>query len=144
MKTDISHVDIWSALIEDRPGAVAEKLDALAKADIDLEFVISRRSHTKPGTGIVYVTPIKGPKRIKAAMDAGFEKAKSLHEIRIATGNKPGYGSEVTMKMADAGINLRSISGASIGNRAVFYVAFDSDEDANKAIRVLKRNYINQ
>jgi prephenate dehydratase len=143
MKTDISHVDIWSALIEDRPGAVAEKLGALAKADIDLEFVISRRSHTKPGTGIVYVTPIKGPQRIKAAMEAGFEKAKFLHEIRIATGNKPGYSSEVTMRMADAGINLRSISGASIGNRAVFYVAFDSDEDAKKAIRVLKQNYVN-
>ncbi len=77
MRVDVSRVDIWSALIEDRPGALAEKLDALAQSDIDLEFIISRRSHTKPGTGIVYVTPIKGPVRIKAAREAGFEKDPS-------------------------------------------------------------------
>ena len=138
MRVDVSRVDIWSALIEDRPGALAEKLDALAQSDIDLEFIISRRSHTKPGTGIVYVTPIKGPVRIKAAREAGFEIVESLHEIRIATGNKPGYSAELTIQLAEAGINLRSISGATISNRAVFYVAFDSDEDANKAMCVLK------
>ena len=140
MRVDVSHVDIWSAIIEDRPGALAEKLGALDQADIDLEFIISRRSHTEPGTGIVFVTPIKGPRQIKAARKVGFEKTKSLHEIRIATGNKPGFGAELTLRLADAGINLRSLSAASIDNRAAFYVAFDSDEDANKAIRVLKRN----
>ena len=138
MKVDVSRVDVWVATIKDRPGALAEKLDALAQADIDLEFIIARRAHEKPGTGVVFVTPIKGARQIRAARKAGFEKTKSLHGLRIATGNKPGFGAELTMQLADAGINLRGLSGAAIGNRAIFNLAFDSSDDASKAKRMLK------
>ncbi|MBN1806513.1 MAG: hypothetical protein JW837_14790 [Sedimentisphaerales bacterium] len=138
MKVDISTVDVWAVSIEDKPGALSEKLDAIARADADLEFVIARRSHENPGKGVVFVTPIKGPRQIKAAKKAGFEKTKSLHEIRIATGNKPGYTAELTMKLAEAGINLRGLSGTTIGNRAIFHIAFDSVDDVNKAKRLLK------
>jgi len=136
MKVDVSHVDVWAATIKNRPGALAEKLDALAQADIDLEFIIARR--VKPGKGVVFVTPIKGARQIRAARKTGFEKTKSLHGIRVATGNKPGFGAELTMQLADAGINLRGLSGAAIGNRAIFHIAFDSSDDANKAKRMLK------
>ena len=138
MRVDVSRVDVWAATIKDRPGALAEKLDALAQADIDLEFIIARRAHEKPGTGVVFVTPIKGARQIRAARKAGFKKTKSLHGLRVATGNKPGFGAELTMQLADAGINLRGLSGAAIGNRAIFHLAFDSSDDANKAKRMLK------
>ena len=138
MRVDVSHVDVWAASIKDRPGELAEKLEALAQADVDLEFVIARRVHEKPGKGVVFVTPIKGPRHIRAARKAGFEKTKSLHGIRIATGNKPGFSSELAQKIAGAGINLRAFSGASIGNRAIFYLAFDSEADANKVVQLIK------
>ena len=138
MRVDVSHVDVWAASMDDRPGALAEKLDALAQADIDLEFIIARRAPEKPGTGVVFVTPIKGPRQIRAARKAGFEKTKSLHGIRVATGNKPGFGAELTMRLGEAGINLRGLSGAAIGNRAIFHLAFDSSDDASKAKRLLK------
>jgi hypothetical protein len=138
MKVDVSHVDVWAVSIKDRPGALAEKLEALARADIDLEFAIARRVRKKPGEGVLYVTPIKGPRQIRAARKAGFEKTKALHGIRIATGNKPGYGAELTMRLGEAGINLRGLSGAAIGNRAIFHLAFDSDDDAKKAKSLLK------
>jgi len=139
MKIDVSRVDVWAAGIEDRPGGMAEKLDVLAQADVDLEFIIARRSSSTPGTAVVFVTPIKGPRQVQAARKVGFEKTKSLHAIRAATGNKPGYASEMTMKLGEAGINLRGLSGASISNRAVFYFGFDSDSDAGKAMRLLKK-----
>ncbi len=136
MRVDVSRVDVWAATIKDRPGALGEKLDALAQADIDLEFIIARR--VKPGKGVVFVTPIKGARQIRAARKVGFEKTKSLHGIRVATGNKPGFGAELTMQLADAGINLRGLSGAAIGNRTIFHLAFDSSDDASKAKRILK------
>jgi len=136
MRVDVSQVDVWAASIKDRPGALAEKLEALAQADVDIEFAIARR--VKPGQGVVFVTPIKGARQIRAARNAGFEKTKSLHGIRIATGNKPGFGAELTMRLAEAGINLRGLSGAAIGNRAIIHLAFDSGEDASKAKRLLK------
>ncbi|MGB2864236.1 MAG: hypothetical protein WBC05_12980 [Sedimentisphaerales bacterium] len=138
MKVDVSRVDVWAASIEDRPGGLAEKLDVLAQGDVDLEFIIARRSSSKPGNGVVFVTPIKGPRQIRAARKVGFEKTKSLNAIRVATGNKPGFSAELTKKLAEAGINLRGFSGASIGNRASIYLGFDSEADAGKALRLLK------
>ena len=138
MKVDVSCVDVWAASMEDRPGGLAQKLDALAQAGADLEFVIARRSSACPETGVVFVTPIKGPRQIRAARKAGFEKTKSLHGIRISTGNKPGYGAELTKQFAEAGLNLRGFSGAAVGNRAVIHVAFDSEADVRKALHLLK------
>jgi len=139
MKLDITRVDVWAAGIEDRPGGLAQKLDALAQAGINLEFLIARRSPEKPGTGVVFVTPIKGAKQVRAATQAGFEKTKSLHALRIATADKPGLGATLTKHLADAGINLRGLSAAAIGRRAIFHLAFDSTANANKAKRCLKR-----
>jgi hypothetical protein len=138
MKVDVSRVDVWAASIEDRPGGLAEKLDVLAQADVDLEFIIARRSSSPPNTGVVFVAPIKGPRQVQAANQVGFEKTKSLHAVRVATGNKPGYSAELTEKLAKAGINLRGFSGATIENRAVIYLGFDSDADADKAMKLLK------
>ena len=138
MRMDVNRVDVWAASMEDRPGGLADKLDALAQADIDLDFVNARRAPDKHGEGVVFVMPIKGPRKIRAAKKVGFEKTKSLHGIRIATGNKPGFSSELARKIADAGINLRAFSGASISNRAIFYLAFDSETDVNKALRLIE------
>jgi len=138
MKIDVSRVDVWAASIEDRPGGLAEKLDVLARADVDLEFIIARRSSSTPGVGVVFASPIKGPRQTRAAKKVGFEKTRSLHTVRIATGNKPGFSAELTKKLADEGINLRGFSAATIANRAVIYLGFDSDADANKAIKLLK------
>ncbi len=139
MRLDISRVDVWAASIEDRPGGLAEKLDALAQAGVDLEFIIARRAPDKPGTGVVFVTPIRGPGQTRAARAAGFERTESLNAVRIGTGNKPGFGAELTTQLAAAGLNLRGLSGATIGNRAVFHLGFDSSADANKAMRSLKQ-----
>ena len=43
MALKVKGVDVWVASIQDRPGAVAEKLRGLADAAASLEFVISRR-----------------------------------------------------------------------------------------------------
>ena len=138
MRIDVSRVDMWVASIEDVPGGLAKKLDILANADVDLEFISARRAPDKPGTGVVFVTPIKGPMQIRAARKAGFEKSKSLFAIRVATGNKPGYSADLTMQLAEAGLNLRGISGSTISNRAIFHIAFDSSADASKAMRAIK------
>ena len=41
--------------------------------------------------------------------------------------------------MAEAGINMQSVSAARIGDRVVFYLAFDSNSDADKASQVLTK-----
>ena len=48
-------VDTWAVSIDDRPGALAAKLKALAAAGINLELVVARRAPDKPGTGVVFL-----------------------------------------------------------------------------------------
>ena len=139
MKLDISRVAVWAAGIEDRPGGLAAKLEALAKAGVNLEFIIARRVPEKPGTGVVFLTPVEGSRQVKAAQEAGFAKAESLHGVRVAAGDKPGLAARLTASLADAGINLRGLSAAAIGKRAVFHLAFDTPEDAKKAVIALKK-----
>ncbi len=139
MKLQISRVDVWAASIKDAPGALAGKLETLAEAGANLEFVIARRAPEKPGTGVVFVTPIKGAAQLRAAKKVRFRKTKSLHDIRIVATERVGLGAKLAGQIADAGINLRGLSAAAIGKRAIFNLAFDTTADATRAVRCLKR-----
>jgi hypothetical protein len=139
MKADISQVEIWAGGVEDRPGGLADKLEAISKSGAGLEFLVARRSPEKPGGGVVFMAPIKGSKQIKAAREAGFGKTEGLSAVRIAAADRAGLGAEVTKAVAQAGINIRGLSAIAAGKRAVFYFAFDSDTDAKRAISALKR-----
>ena len=46
------HEDVWVASLEDKPGALGNKLATLADAGADLGFIIARRAPNKPGTGV--------------------------------------------------------------------------------------------
>jgi hypothetical protein len=139
MAYSIKKVEVWAGEVADRPGGLADKIDALSGAGANLEFVIARRSPDKPGTGVVFVTPIKGAKQKGAAQSAGLTTTDSLHSVRVDGPDKAGLGAKMAKALADAGINLRGISAAALGRRAVSYFAFDSAADAENAVRVLKK-----
>ena len=139
MALNVTRADVWAAGIEDRPGGLAGKLAALAEAGAQLEFVVARRASEKPGTGVVFLTPLKGAAQIRAAKKAGFAKTESLHSLRVEGPDQPGLGAKITQALAQAGVNLRGLSAAAIGRRCVVHLALDSADDAAKAARLLKR-----
>ena len=55
----VNEVNVWAASIQDRPGGLAEKLDALASAGTNLEFVIARRRPTSRGPGLCLSRPLR-------------------------------------------------------------------------------------
>ena len=130
--------DVWIATLEDKPGALATKLTALAEAGADLDFVIARRSPERPGMGVVFVTPLSGDAELKAATAIGFSAINRLHSVRVEGVNEPGIGGTITNQLATAGINIRGFSGAVIGTRFVLHLAFDTSQDQEKAIQVIK------
>jgi len=139
MALKVERTDTWAVSIEDRPGGLAEKLQALAAAGMNLEFVIARRSPDKPGTGVVFVTPIKGAAAVRAAKQAGFAKTDSLHTVRVEGPDKKGEGARLTRALADQGLNLRGLSAAAMNKKFVCHIAFDTEADANKAVRLLRK-----
>jgi hypothetical protein len=139
MAYSVKKVDVWAGEIADRPGGLAEKIQTLSNAGANLEFLIARRAADKPGTGVVFVTPIKGAKQKSAAQGTGFATTDTLHSVRVEGPDKAGLGAKMTKAIGDAGINLRGLSAAALGRRAVSYLAFDSAADADSAVSILRK-----
>lgn len=138
MKLKITRADVWAASLEDRPAGLAEKLEALEKAGANLEFIMARRAFEAPGTGVVFLAPLNGIDQAKAASEVGFHRTEALHSVRIEGADVPGLASKITRRLAGAGINLRGFSASVIGKQFVGYLALDDEEDAVKAVSVLK------
>lgn len=138
MKMKIQRVDTWVAPLEDKPGNLAAKLSALSNSGASLEFVLARRAPDKPGTGVVFVTPISGAAQCRAAEKAGFRKTKSLHALRVEGPDKRGEGAKMARALAEKKLNLRGLLAATIGRKFVAYIAVDTPADVAKAARILR------
>ena len=130
---------MWAAAIKDAPGGLAKILTGLREAGADLDFIIARRAPDKPGTGVVFVTPLRGDREVAAAATLGFNVTSSLQSLRIEGDNKPGAAAKVTERLAAAGINLRGLSAAVIGPRFIMYISLDTAKDAAKAADLLRK-----
>lgn len=139
MKLKLNRVEMWTGTIEDRAGGAADKLDPLRKAGVDLEFVFARRTAEQPGKGVLFVTPVKGRKAIKAAQEAGLAKSEDVCALRIEGTNKPGITASMVRALASAGISFRALSAACVGSKFVVYLALDTADDAARANGALKK-----
>lgn len=133
MLLNVSRVDTWIAAVEDRSGALAEKLEGLAVAGADLEMIIARRTPDRPGHGVIFLTPLVGSRQIDAAAKLGFERSRTMQVIRVGGPDEPGAAFLITRALAAEGINLRGLSAAREGGMFVIHLAFDSAADADKA-----------
>jgi len=131
--------EVWIATIEDQAGGAAPVLEALARSKINLEMVFARRLPEQPGKGMLIVGPIKGAKAQKAALAAGVAKTGAMHGVRAEGGDRPGLGAGITRALGDAGISFRGISAHAIGRKFVCNIALDTPEDAERAVKLLKK-----
>ena len=139
MAFDVSKIDVWTGEIEDRSGGLADKIEAVSEAGANLEFVIARRAPERPGLGLVFMAPLRGAAQVRAATAAGMEKAPNVYTLRIEGPNRPGLGARITRAVADAGINMRGMSGTGLGRRCAIYLSFDNTADTEKARRILQK-----
>ena len=139
MDLTVERVDVWAASIKDEPGGLAWTLAGLRDAGADLDFIIARRAPEKPGTGVVFVAPLRADAEVAAAADLGFNVTRSLQAVRVEGKNKPGIAAELTEKLGAEGLNLRGLSAAVIGERFILYIGLDSPGDADKALEILQQ-----
>jgi hypothetical protein len=138
MSYTVHSVDVWVGEIEDRVGGLAAKLGPLAEAGANLEMVVARRQPHQPGTGVVFVGPVTGASARRAAAAAGLARTDDLAALRVEGPNRQGEGSRLARLLADAGLNLRGLSAAVLGNKFVALLAFDTSADAGRAARLLR------
>jgi hypothetical protein len=134
----VERVSVWSASLMDNPGGLSNKLNCLADAGVDLDFIIARRAPEKPGSGVVFISPLRGDREIRTASTLGFAISSSIAALRVEGENEPGAAARLTDLIADADINMRGFSGAVVGRRYIAYIGFDSPEDANAAANIIQ------
>ena len=139
MELHVERVDVWAATIDDKPGGLAQVLNALRDAGVDLQFVVARRTPEAAGKGVVFVAPLQGESEIRAATQAGFSVTPSLHSVRVMGMDQLGIIGQVAQMLADGGVNLRGVSAAVLGTQFIAYVALDSLQDAETAMDILQR-----
>jgi hypothetical protein len=137
MALQIRKVQVWSGEIPDRPGAAAGKLELLAQAGADLEFIFTRPHPHKPDMGMVFLAPIKGPVQMEAARMAGLGPALDVAMLSVEGANRSGIGFDLMSRLAVAGINLAGISISSLGDRFIAYLALNNIDTATLAIQIL-------
>ena len=135
MALKVTKTEMWSVTIDDRAGGAAEKIEPLAGAGANFEFLFARRTPEQ----VLFVTPVKGAKVVKAAKSAGFEKPADIHGLRLEGSDKPGISAKVMRTLADAGISFRATSASAVGRKFVCYMALDSAADAARAASLLRR-----
>jgi hypothetical protein len=137
MTLAIRKIQVWSCDIPDRPGAAAAKLEHLAQAGIDLEFVFTRPHRGQPETSVLFIAPIIGPDQVKAARVAGLGPAMDVAMLCVEGDNRAGIGYDIMSRLAVAGINLRGISISASGGHFSAYLAFDNADVATMALQIL-------
>jgi hypothetical protein len=138
MAFDVKKLEVWTGEIVDRAGGLASKLEPLALAGIDLQFLVARRQPHLPGRGVVFLSGISGARGTKAAAAAGLTKARDVVALRVEGPNKAGAAFAIARQLGDAGINLRGVSAGVMGKRFQLFLAFDNAADAEKAARSLR------
>src|SRR5262245_45331598 len=100
MSFKMDRVHVWACQVADQAGGAAGKLSLLAESGANLQFVLTRRQPTVPGTGILYVAPITGAAQVKAARAAGMTEAQSPIVLRVEGDNQAGLAFRLTQEWA--------------------------------------------
>ena len=133
----VEREDVWAASVDDKAGALATKLSALNDAGADLGFIVVRRAPERPGTGVVFVTPLRGDREVRAAAAVGFAVTTTLHSVRAEGSDEPGVAAKLSKVIGDAGINMRGFSAAVLGTRFVVHIGVDSAHDQETVLKLL-------
>jgi hypothetical protein len=137
MALSIRRTQVWSGEIPNRPGAAAAKLEVLARAGAELEFVFTRPNPHKPDASVIFLAPITGPEQQQAARAAGLGPALDVAMLIVEGDQRPGICYELMSQLAIAGINLRGIAISAVGRRFAAYLAFDGVDSAAMAMQIL-------
>lgn len=128
---------VWVGAVPDQIGALAEKLKSLSAGGLDLELIVSRR--TRPGEGLVFISPLRTMEELEAAEKLGLAVQNSYRILRIKGPNVQGLGARIAGALAAAGLSVREYTAAALGEQSVTNISFDNDEDTDRAKQILEK-----
>jgi hypothetical protein len=138
MPVSVKKVALWRRDLDNRPGALANVLEPLARAGTDLQVAMGYRFPGNESRAAVEVAPVTSRKATAAAQGAGLQPS-GIPTLLVAGDNRPGLGFALSRGMADAGINMAFLVAQTIGRRYSAVFGFESDADADRAAAIIKK-----
>ncbi len=129
---------LWRRQVENQSGVLANTLEPLAEADVDLQVVMGFRDLSTPDKAIIEVLPISGRKATSAAERAGLSVV-GVPILQVEGDNKPGMGHAIAKAVGEAGINLSFLIAQVVGRKYTALFGFETEADAKKASGLIKR-----
>ncbi|WP_320046807.1 hypothetical protein [uncultured Ilyobacter sp.] len=137
MSYEVTKEYVWVGAIPDRPHELAEKLDALSDAGLNLELIVARRE--MPGRALLFVSPLRNLEEFEIAENVGLAIQEDIRAIRVTGPDAPGIGSRIAMAISKANLNIRGYTATALGDRMMVVVAFDNEADADDALAAVSK-----
>ena len=131
----IKRIDYYYVSVPDKPGEGARILSALRQAGINL-LGISAFPHGARKSQLDLVTE-DGGALAKAAKSAGLKLSKKKSGFLIQGDDRPGAIAEITSKLADAKVNVKSVQAFSAGSGRYGGMLWVKPADLRKAAKAL-------
>jgi hypothetical protein len=137
MAISVKTITLWRREVDNRPGALADTLEPLARAGVDLSVLMGYR-HPGQGTATIELYPVSGKKATAAAEAAGLSAA-AIPTLLVQGDNRAGQAHAASKAIADAGINLAFFLAQVTGRKASAVLGFETEADARRAASLIKK-----
>jgi hypothetical protein len=117
-----------TVILEDRPGTLADMLEALGKAGINIEGACG---YPIEGKGIIHILVEDVAAARRTLEEVGIEVGDEREVLVLEVEDRPGAGGEVARRIANAGVNVDRFYMAT-NNRSV--IAVDDLDKARAAL----------
>ena len=138
MAVRIKRIGLWRTEVPSRPGALAEALEPLAHGNADLQVVRVRAATGDAGRLSIEVYGGEGKRAAIVTRAAGYSVAPST-TVLLHGDNRPGLAYAIANAVAWAGIGVRDLDAEVVGTRYSAALTFSSEEDAEKAVAVIRK-----
>ena len=138
MRVTVKNISLWRKEVENKPGALAQTIEPLAKTGADLHVVMGYRYPGDETKAAIELYPVMGKKSLAAAQQAGLTSS-SIPTLLVEGDNKPGLGHSIAQAIAEAGIDLSFLIVQVIGRKYSAVIGFVNETDSEKAKARIKK-----
>jgi len=137
MPLRVRPITLWRAEVDNQPGVLAQTLKPLAAAGANLQVVMGYRVPGDRARAAIEIFPVTGARALSAAQAAGLSEA-AIGALQVEGDNRAGLGHAMAKALADAGINIDFLLAQVSGRHHTTVIGFESREDADRAIPLIK------
>ena len=138
MALQVKFITLWRSEAQNQPGTLADTLEPLAGAGVDIQLLMGYRDPTVPGRAVLELYPVSGKKAEAAAERAGLSKS-SIPTLLVSGDNKAGLGEAIARVIGEARINMAFLMAQVIGKRFSAVIGFQTEGDARTAASLIRK-----